>query len=60
MKKLEITLIKSRFGRLPNQRATLEALGLRKINATVVKPDNKPVRGMVDTVQHLVSVKEIE
>lgn len=59
MKELKITLIKSRFGRLPNQAATLEALGLRKTNVTVRKPDNKCIRGMVNTVQHLVKVEEV-
>lgn len=59
MKKLKVTLLKSRFGRLPNQRATLEALGLRKINHTTIKPDNESIRGMIHTVSHLIKVEEV-
>lgn len=59
MKKLKITQIRSPIGRLPNQRATLEALGLRKINASVIKSDNKSIRGMITTVNHLINVEEI-
>lgn len=59
MNQLKITLIRSGAGRLPNQRATLEALGLRKINKSVIKPDNPPIRGMINTVQHLLQVEEL-
>ncbi len=57
-KTITIKLVKSAYGRKPNQSKTLKALGLSKINQTVVKPDNEQVRGMVETVKHLVEVIE--
>ena len=58
--KLEVTLIKSLIGRKPNQRKTAEALGLSKLNQTVVKEDNEAIRGMIKTIAHLVTVNEIK
>ncbi len=55
---MKITLKKSPIGAKPNQRKTLVALGLRKIGHTVEKPDNDQIKGMVNTVQHLVSVEQ--
>ena len=57
--KLKITLVKSPIGAIPKQRATVEALGLRKLIKTVELPDNDAVRGMVWHVKHLVKVEEI-
>ena len=57
--KLKITLVKSPIGAIPKQRATVEALGLRKVNTTVEMPDNEAVRGMIWHVRHLVKVEEI-
>ena len=56
--KLKITLVKSPIGAIPKQRATVEALGLKKVNKTVELPDNAATRGMVKQVQHLVKVEE--
>lgn len=56
--KLEITLTKSVIGAKPAQRKTVEALGLRKLNQTVEQADNAAIRGMLDKVAHLVTVKE--
>ena len=56
--KLEITLTKSVIGSKPAQRKTVEALGLRKLNQTVEHKDNVAIRGMIDVVAHLVTVKE--
>ncbi|GKV55099.1 50S ribosomal protein L30 [Sporosarcina sp. NCCP-2222] len=56
--KLEITLTKSVIGAKPAQRKTVEALGLRKLNQTVEHEDNVAIRGMINKVSHLVSVKE--
>lgn len=58
MKTLEITLVKSAIGILPNQRKTLEALGLNKRLKTVVKGDTPTIRGMIRVVEHLVTVSE--
>jgi large subunit ribosomal protein L30 len=56
--KLEITLTKSVIGSKPAQRKTIEALGLRKLNQTVEHQDNVAIRGMINRVDHLVTVKE--
>jgi len=60
MAKLEITLKRSLIGRTVDQQDTVKALGLRKINSTVVKEDNPAIRGMVFKVKHLLEVKEVE
>jgi large subunit ribosomal protein L30 len=57
--KLEITLTKSVIGSKPAQRKTVEALGLRKLNQTVEHQDNVAIRGMINIVGHLVTVKEL-
>lgn len=58
-KKLIIKQKRSSIGVLPKQRATLVALGLRKINAEREHDNNPVIRGMIDKVKHLVEVKEI-
>ena len=57
-KKLKITSVKSTIGAIPKHRATVEALGLHKLNKTVELPDNDAVRGMIQQVRHLVKVEE--
>ena len=57
--KLKITLVKSPIGAVPKHKATVEALGLTKLNKTVEMPDNGAVRGMIQNVRHLVKVEEI-
>ncbi|WP_010095743.1 50S ribosomal protein L30 [Ornithinibacillus scapharcae] len=57
-KKLEITLTRSVIGAKEKQIKTVEALGLRKIRQTVVLEDTPAIRGMVNKVSHLVTVKE--
>ncbi|MDF2954346.1 MAG: Ribosomal protein L30/L7E [Thermodesulfobacterium sp.] len=59
MKKLKITLIRSKYGRKPDQRETLKGLGLRKIGQSVIREDNPMIRGMVRKVEHLVKVEEL-
>lgn len=59
MATLKITLKRSTIGRTQDQKATVEALGLRKINQTVEKQDNASIRGMVEKVKHLVEVEEV-
>ena len=44
----------------PNQRETLRSLGLKRIGDVVVKEDRPEIRGMVQTVRHLVTVEEVE
>ena len=57
-KELHITLNRSVIGRTQVQRDTARALGLKKINQTVVKPDNVAIRGMIGKVSHLITVEE--
>ena len=58
IKTLRITQVRNRIGRRPNQKATLDALGLRKINQTVEHSDSDVIRGMINTVNFLVNVEE--
>ncbi len=58
-KKLKITQIKSAIGYRKKAAATLEALGIRKMNHSVVHNDNSAIRGMINSVSHLVKVEEI-
>ena len=60
MAQLKVTQIKSAIGTKPNQRQTLRSLGLKRIHDSVVKEDRPEIRGMVNTVTHLVSVEEVE
>lgn len=60
MAKLKITLTRSLIGRPENQRATVKALGLRKLNSSVEQEDNAAIRGMVHKVEHLVTVEELQ
>jgi len=60
MSKLRITYVKSTIGYSRDQKDTIRTLGLRKLNHSVVKPDNQVVRGMIFKVQHLVKVEEVE
>lgn len=59
MAKLKITWKKSAIGYAKDQKRTIEALGLTKLNTSVVKEDNPSVRGMVFKVKHLVDVEEV-
>lgn len=56
MSTINITLIKSVSGSLQKHKATVEALGLRKVGQTVTKDDNAATAGMIKTVAHLVKV----
>ena len=58
MAELKVTLVKSTIGAVPKHTKTVEALGLKKLNKTVVLPDNAATRGMVEQVRHLVKVEE--
>jgi large subunit ribosomal protein L30 len=55
-KQLAIKLVRSPIGHPRRQKATLRALGLRKMHQTVVHADTPQIRGMVNRVQHLVEV----
>ncbi len=57
--KLKITLVKSPIGAIPKHKATVAALGLHKLNKTVILPNNGATQGMVQQVRHLVKVEEV-
>ncbi|MBO7428360.1 MAG: 50S ribosomal protein L30 [Paludibacteraceae bacterium] len=58
MAKIKIRQIKSKIGAPKRQKETLEALGLKKINAVVEHEDTPSILGMVETVKHLVIVEK--
>lgn len=58
MAKLQITLTRSVIGRPETQRKTVEALGLKMTNSSVVVEDNPAIRGQINKVKHLVTVEE--
>jgi large subunit ribosomal protein L30 len=55
---LNITLIKSAIGFSEKHKATVKALGLRKLHQTVTLPDTPSLRGMLLKVNHLVKIEE--
>ena len=59
MAKLKITLTKSTNSVVQNQKATVQALGLKKIGSSVEREDTPQVRGMIRVVAHLIKVEEI-
>ena len=58
--KIKVKLIKSLNGRKPEQRGTVRALGLRKLNSVVEKSATPEILGMVNSVSHLVEIEEIK
>ena len=60
MKKIKITQVKSLIDRSKKQKDTAKALGLRKINHSVIKEATPQILGMVAKIQHLITVEEVE
>ncbi len=60
MEKIKITLVKSLIKRTVRQKRTIEALGLRKINHSVVKTASPQISGMIKTVNHLIKTEKAE
>jgi len=58
-KKIEIKQIKSAIGYNKKTKATLVALGIRKLNTSVTVNDDASHRGMINKIKHLVVVKEL-
>mgnify|MGYP006069258327 FL=1 len=58
MAEIKITLVKSTIGAIPKHKKTIQALGLGKVNSSVIQQDNAAIRGMVNQVSHLVKVEE--
>jgi large subunit ribosomal protein L30 len=59
MTKLRVTLVKSGIGYAEDQKKTLKALGLGRLNQSVVHEDSASLRGMVIKVRHLVKVEAV-
>jgi large subunit ribosomal protein L30 len=60
MGKLKITQIRSATDRGKKQRGTARALGLRRLGQSVVHEDKPEIRGMIESVKHLVTVEEVK
>jgi large subunit ribosomal protein L30 len=60
MTKVKLTQVKSTIGRSGRQRATLQALGLRKINASSEHEVTPQIEGMINKVKHLITVEEVK
>ena len=58
MAQVKVTLVKSTIACLPKQKATVAALGLKKIGQSVEKKNNDATKGMIQQVRHLVKVEE--
>ena len=56
---MKVTLVRSLIGRPKDQAATVQTLGLRKINQSVIIRDSDSARGLVNKVKHLVTVEEL-
>ncbi|NLG87698.1 MAG: 50S ribosomal protein L30 [Clostridiaceae bacterium] len=59
MGNLKITLVRSTIKSKKDQKATVEALGLKKIGSSVTQKDNPQIRGMIKKIEHLVEVEEV-
>lgn len=59
MSKIRVTQVRSLIDRPKKQKATMKALGLRKMNHTVELETNPQILGMVKKVSHLVKVEEL-
>jgi len=60
MARLKVTQVRSIIDRSKRQKATMRALGLHRINHSVLKDDRPEIRGMIAKVSHLVRVEEVE
>lgn len=57
--KLSVTMVKSKYGRLPRHQACLKGLGLRKINQTVEILNTAENRGMINKISYMLKVEEM-
>ncbi|MEO6458649.1 MAG: 50S ribosomal protein L30 [Chloroflexia bacterium] len=56
---LRITWIRSAIGFAKDQRATIQAIGLKRLNQTIERPDSLTLRGQLFKVKHLIKVEEL-
>ena len=59
-KRLKVTQVKSAIGRVEKQKLTVRALGIRRLNQTVVHNDTPQIRGMINKITHLLKVEEVD
>ena len=60
MAQLKVTQTRSDIGGTKSQRESLRSLGLKRIGHSVLKEDRPEIRGMINTVRHLVAVEEVD
>jgi len=60
MAQIEVTQVRSSIGTKPKQRGTLRALGLGRIGKSNVLTDTPDIRGQINKVPHLISVRELD
>jgi large subunit ribosomal protein L30 len=60
MKKIRVRLAKSPIDKIKKHKLTLKALGLTRIGKTVVLPDNKASRGMINQIAYMLEIQEIK
>ena len=58
-KKIKITQVKSVIGQKKRVKRTIEALGIKKLHHSVIHSDVPQIRGMINSVKHLVKVEEV-
>ena len=59
-KTVRITYVKSAIGYEKSQKRTVQALGLRRLGDTIEQVNNPAIRGMIDSIGHLVTVEVVE
>ena len=60
MAQVKVTQTRSEIGGTKSQRNSLRSLGLKRIGHSVIKEDRPEIRGMINTVSHLVTVEEVD
>ena len=58
-KKLKVTQVKSKFGRLESHRQCLAGLGIRRMHHTVTVEDTPAIRGMISKVSYMLKIEEV-
>jgi large subunit ribosomal protein L30 len=59
-KQLKVTLVRSPIGYTKDQQATVRALGLRRMHATVIHNDTPQIRGMIFKIKHMLRVEDVD
>jgi large subunit ribosomal protein L30 len=57
--RLRVTLVRSTIGKKPDHRATIKALGLKKIGSVVEHEDTPQIRGMINKVNYMLKIEEV-